>query len=60
VLQLKMLPPFSEQKKTFKLEKALGITRTTLWYFEKITTFGNLICYCDQSGYLGIAKCEWS
>jgi hypothetical protein len=55
-----MLPPFSEQKKTFKLEKALGITRTTLWYFEKITTFGNLICYCDQSGYLGIAKCDWS
>ena len=39
VLQMNMLPPSSEQKKTFKMETAHVVTRNILWYFDKTTTF---------------------
>jgi hypothetical protein len=42
VLQMSMLPPSSEQKKTLKMERALGITMTTVWYCDMITTFVKL------------------
>ena len=42
VLQMKMLPPHSEQEKTWKTDRALGITTTIMWDCDKITTFGKL------------------
>jgi len=37
-----MMPLSSEQKKTFKMETPLGITRNILWKCDKITTFCKL------------------
>jgi hypothetical protein len=39
VLQMIMLPPSSEQKKALKIERALGISMTIVWYCDTITTF---------------------
>jgi len=53
VLQLNMLPPSSEQKKTSKVERALGISRTVMWYCDEITTFGKLNLLLQSIRLLG-------
>ena len=53
MLQIKMLPPHSEQKKTWKTDRALGITRTIIWDCDKITIFGKLYLLLPSIWLLG-------
>ena len=53
MLHMKMLPPHSEQKKTWKTDRAFGITRTNIRYCDKITTFGKLNLLLQSIWLLG-------
>jgi hypothetical protein len=51
---MNMLPASSEQAKTFKMEKALGINRTIIWYCDKVATFWELNLLLQSIWLLGV------